>query len=116
MSVKKYISLSKLETFLNNLKNTFALLIHEHTIKDISDYVVDSTLSSTSINPVQNKVLDAEFEEVASSMNALEQIVDTKADASVLSNYYIKEEADIYIDNAVAQKTQVQIIIWEADE
>ena len=37
MASKKYISLSKLSTFLDNLKNTFALLIHTHTVSDIAD-------------------------------------------------------------------------------
>ena len=58
----KYISPSKLSIFLDNLKNIFAALKHTHILSEITDYVVDSELSSTSTNPVQNHVLDAEFE------------------------------------------------------
>lgn len=77
---KKYISLNRLSNFLDNLKNTFATISHKHTVSDLTDYKVDSELSSTSTNPVQNKVLDAEFEAIANSMNALDLAIDGKAD------------------------------------
>lgn len=82
MAQKKYVSLSKLSTFLDNLKNTFASSSHKHTILDITDYKVDTSLSSTSTNPVQNKVLDAEFDAISTAMNALESVVDGKASTS----------------------------------
>ena len=37
MTPKKYVSLSKLSTFLDNLKNTFASLGHSHNLSDITD-------------------------------------------------------------------------------
>lgn len=40
---------------------------------------VDSELSSTSTNPVQNKIINAEFESVSTAMNALETSIDSKA-------------------------------------
>lgn len=108
-----YVSLSKLSTFLDNLKNTFATLTHKHTISDLTDYKVDTELSATSISPVQNKVLDAEFDSIATAMNALETSVDTNlktakayadsGDATTLSS------AGEYTDNAVAQKSQVRL-------
>lgn len=76
MSQKKYASLQTLQTFLTNLKNTFADLSHKHTMSDITDYVVDTELSADSTNPVQNKVIDAEFEAVATAMNALDAAID----------------------------------------
>ena len=79
---KKYASLSTLQTFLENLRTTFSSLSHKHTISDITDYTVDSELSSTSTNPVQNKVLDAEFDAIATGMNALEQAIDGKASST----------------------------------
>lgn len=82
MSQKKYVSLSKLSTFLDNLKNTFATLIHTHKLSDITDYTVDTTLSSASNNPVANSALDAEFEAISDAMGALEQDIDGKANAS----------------------------------
>lgn len=78
MANRNYVSLSKLSTFLDNLKNTFAALSHEHTISDITDYVVDSELNSNSTNPVQNAALDAEFSEIALSMQALDLAIDSK--------------------------------------
>ena len=111
---KKYISLSKLSTFLDNLKNTFAALSHTHKLSDLTDYVVDSAFSSTSNNPVQNKVVDAEFEAISTAMNALDAAIDTKANSVHNHNdlYYTKTK----LDETLAQKSQVQIITWEADD
>lgn len=87
MSTKKYVSLSKLSTFLDNLKNTFAALGHKHTINDLTDYAVDTELSDTSINPVQNKVLNAKFDSVVVAVDTLEAAVDTKADIGHVHSY-----------------------------
>lgn len=92
---KKYVSLSKLSTFLDNLKNVFALKNHVHPTSDISDFVIDSELSSTSTNPVQNKVIDAEFEAVSQAMNALDLAIDSKADAS--HPHAISEVTDLQV-------------------
>lgn len=101
MAQKKYVSLSKLSTFLDNLFGTFASLSHKHTISDISDYTVDTTLSSTSTNPVQNKVIDAEFDAMVEAMGALETAIDGKADASHTHDdrYYTETEIDTKISN-----------------
>ena len=77
MSQKKYVSLSKLGTFLDNLTTKFATLIHSHTISDITDYTVDSELSTTSTNPIANNTVNAEFDAVGDAMGALELAIDT---------------------------------------
>lgn len=76
MAAKQYVSLSRLQTFLDNLKNTFSSITHTHKLGDITDYKIDDSLSSTSNNPVSNKVLDAEFEAIATSMNVLDTAID----------------------------------------
>lgn len=93
---KKYISLNRLSNFLDNLRNTFASLSHKHTTADITDYKVDTALSSTSSNPVQNKVIDAEFEAIATAMNALDAAIDDKAASSHTHDdrYYTESEID----------------------
>lgn len=78
----KYVSPSKLSVFLENLKTIFSPLTHTHKISDITDYTVDSELSSTSNNPVANKTIDAEFEAVSTAMNALDSALDDKVDKS----------------------------------
>ena len=88
MAQKKYVSLSKLSTFLENLKDTFSTLSHKHTLSDITDYkavTVDSSLSPTSTNPVQNKILDAEFDAISEAMGALEAAIDDRVAVSELS-------------------------------
>ena len=96
---KKYVSLEKLQTFLDNLRSQFATITHKHTISDITDYTVDAELSSTSINPVQNRVLDAEFEAMANAMNALENAIDGKASDTHNHDdvYYTESEIDAKI-------------------
>lgn len=96
MSKKNYVSLENLTTFLDNLYDKLASIGHKHTINDITDYVVDVELSSTSTNPVQNKVIDAEFEAISTAMNVLEKAIDGKSDASHNHNdkYYTETEID----------------------
>lgn len=78
----KYVSPSRLSLFLENLKDIFSPLVHKHTISDLTDYVVDSELSSTSSNPVANSVLNTEFDAVGNAMGALELAIDGKADSN----------------------------------
>lgn len=66
---------------------------HKHNIVDINDFPeipepiqVDSELSSSSENPVQNKVIDAALK--------------NKLDSTALENYYNKEEIDSKISAA----------------
>lgn len=91
---KKYVSLARLSDFLDNIKSKYSLIGHKHTVADLSDYIVDTTLSSTSVNPVQNKVLDAEFDAMATAMGALELAIDGKSDSTHNHNdlYYTETE------------------------
>lgn len=73
---KKYVSLTRLSNFLDNLSNKFAALSHKHTISELTDYTIDTALSPTSNNPVANSALDAEFEAISTAMGALEQAID----------------------------------------
>ena len=63
MTIRKYINLDNLSTFLSGLRTTFAALVHTHTMSDITDFAVDDTLSPTSTNPVQNKVISEALEQ-----------------------------------------------------
>jgi hypothetical protein len=85
----KYVSPSRLSLFLDNSKNIFSPLVHTHKIGDISDYVVDDTLSPTSNNPVANSAINAELDAISEAMGALELAIDGKAD-SLISGSNIK--------------------------
>ena len=78
---KKFAGLESLQAFLDGCKTLFASITHKHTISDIEDYNVDTELSSTSENPVQNKVISAELNVIADTVEALENVVDNKSDA-----------------------------------
>ena len=82
--LKKYISLARLSNFLDNIKAKYSQIGHEHTVSDLTDYKVDDALSSTSTNPVQNKVIDAEFEAISDAMSALDSAIDDKVDKSTI--------------------------------
>lgn len=70
MAKKNYVSLENLKDFLESLKGAFAKSDHSHEI--------DNALSTTSTNPVQNKVLNDEFEAIATSFDAIENAIDNK--------------------------------------
>lgn len=75
---------------------------------------VDSALSSTSENPVQNKVIDAEFEAISVVTNTLAQNLSNKADKS--HTHSISEVTDLQsnldvITDTLDQKSQVQVVI-----
>lgn len=117
---KKYASLSTLQTFLDNLKTTFSAFGHKHTTADITDYAVDSELSSTSTNPVQNKVLNAEFDEIAVSMRALETALDAKSDSTHDHNslYYTESEIDqklSAVNTSIDNIKSGEIVVKEAE-
>lgn len=72
---------------------TYAPSEHQHNVADINDFPeipdpiqIDSELSASSENPVQNKVIDAALK--------------NKLDSTALENYYNKEEVDSKISAA----------------
>lgn len=75
---KKYAGLDALRTFLDNLKNTFAALNHAHKISDLTDYTVDSELSTTSTNPLQNKVVTEKINSANSTIASINSALDKK--------------------------------------
>lgn len=59
MAIQKFLNLEGLSVFLDNLKSTFSPSAHTHTTSEITDLTVDSSLSATSTNPVQNSTVTA---------------------------------------------------------
>lgn len=84
MAQKKFVSIAKLGTFLTSLRDTFAPLSHKHKLSDISDYKVDTALSSTSTNPVANKIVKTAIDGVNSSISSLSN---NKANATDLTTH-----------------------------
>ena len=69
MAQKKYVSIIRLSNFLDNIKAKYSQIGHKHTISELTDYKIDTVLSSTSTNSVQNKVIDAEFKDMSTVLN-----------------------------------------------
>lgn len=94
MSQKNYVSLSKLSTFLDKLAGKFAALTHDHKLSEITDYSIDSALSPSSTNPVQNSVIDAEFEAVSQAMLAMDLAIDDLPTEEMIPNLYVWKKYD----------------------
>lgn len=56
---EEFLDESGLQYVINKFVTFFAKITHTHKLSDISDYTVDSSLSSTSTNPVQNKAVNS---------------------------------------------------------
>jgi hypothetical protein len=69
MEEKKYFGLNGLTALINGLKQNYAQKKHSHELSDLADYVVDSELSSSSANPIENQVVSAEFDSVKSDLS-----------------------------------------------
>lgn len=96
---KKYAGLESLRAFLDGCRTLFASITHKHTISDITDYTVDSELSSESANPVQNKTINAEFDALADAMSDLRVAINEKIDSATVSETYeTKADAQLKYD------------------
>lgn len=86
---KRYAGLESLRKFLENCKTTFAAITHTHTKSDIEDLVIDTEISATSENPVQNKVISAKI-------SLINDALSDKANAEHNHDgvYYTKTEID----------------------
>jgi hypothetical protein len=82
---KNYLDLPGVSRLLENLRNTFATLVHKHTLSDIEDYTVDSELSTTSANPVQNKVVN---DGLSITLDTAKGYTDTKVASMVFIGTY----------------------------
>ena len=87
----KYVGLDALKAFLDNIKTKFSELGHKHTISDLTDYTVDSELTSSSTNPVANKAVNDGINLLYETMFS---ITDEKAD---INHTHTKE--DIGLEN-----------------
>lgn len=79
---------------------TYAPSEHKHNVADIDDFPeipepiqIDSELSASSENPVQNKVINSAIESINNNLG-------NKLEASVLDNYYTKSQVDDKIEEA----------------
>ena len=106
---KKFAGLESLQAFLDGCKTLFASITHKHTMSDITDYTVDSELSSVSTNPVQNKAINAEFDAISQAFEVYESELDGKLNTS---DYVVDSELNSESTNPV----QNAIITAELDE
>lgn len=90
MSEKKYVGSEALIRLVAQLKAGFASLTHKHSISDITDYTVDSSLSSTSTNPVQNKVVNSA---ISSNLSSAKSYTDSEV-AKVTGGTIVVKEAE----------------------
>ena len=87
MEIKQFLDEIGLARFLEKLKIIFSPMSHTHTKSEITDLTVDSSLSSTSTNPVQNKVVNDALSAIDERVNATEICLDDKLDKSIFDEY-----------------------------
>jgi len=83
MDIKKYLTLDSLAYFIAKLRNNFAAISHKHDIEDITDYAIDTELSSDSTGPVQNKVINAAILSTKSELE--EEMVGEKTTGNIFT-------------------------------
>lgn len=91
---EKYVSLSKLSTFLDNLKKFFAAIQHTHTVAELTDYTVDTELSTTSTNAIQNKAVTTainEFSAVDIDLDSSNIASPNPVNADTLGGYRVED-------------------------
>lgn len=73
---RKYISLAKLENFLEKCKKFFALAQHTHKAADIAGIpTVDAALNKDSLNAVQNKAVTEKINELDNKLTYKVQLI-----------------------------------------
>lgn len=77
---KKYAGIEALQKFLENCKAIFASITHTHTKEEITDLVIDTEMSETSENPIQNKVVKAEINSINANIDAVQSDIEKKSD------------------------------------
>ena len=118
MAQKKYVSLSKLSAFLDNLKKIFAKVEHSHTVSDVTDLqaaldgkqniITGAASTITSSDLTGNRVLvtsesgkveisditSTELEYLSGITSSVQTQLNNKVNSDELSNYYTKTEID----------------------
>lgn len=84
MAKEKLTTLENLNYFLSWISRKFSAIGHKHTKNEITDLVVDSALSSSSSNPIENKAVQA----------AVQKLEDEKANRDELGVFYVSVTGD----------------------
>jgi hypothetical protein len=90
------------KTLMSQVQTSDGVLLEEKLHSDLTALkaevavTVDSELNSESTNPVQNKVIDAEFEAMSKAMLALEAELDN---LNLDDRYYTEEETRNYVSD-----------------
>lgn len=106
MAEKKYVGTEAFIRLVAQLKAGFATLTHTHKLEDITDYTVDSALSGTSTNPVQNQALKSKFDSVESAIAGKAASSHNHDD-----RYYTEDE----VDEKISGITSGTIVVKEAE-
>lgn len=72
---RQYISINRLDNFLQKCKKIFAPMIHTHTWSQIKDFPLDITLNKNSTNAVSNSAVATKIEDVEDQLKYKVQLV-----------------------------------------
>lgn len=91
---EEFLDESGLQYVINKFVTFFAKITHTHKLSEISDYTVDNSLSSTSTNPVQNKIITVEINRINETLSGTAYI-DEDDDETVTLSVNLPELASL---------------------
>ena len=96
----EFLDESGLQYVINKFVTFFAKITHTHKLSEISDYTVDNSLSSTSTNPVQNKIITVEINRINETLSGTAYI-DVEDNENI--EYPDISTSDIIVDSALSE-------------
>ena len=97
---EEFLDESGLQYVINKFVTFFAKITHTHKLSEISDYTVDNSLSSTSTNPVQNKIITVEINRINETLSGTAYI-DVEDNENI--EYPDISTSDIIVDSALSE-------------
>ena len=72
---RQYISINRLDNFLQKCKKIFAPMSHTHPWNQITDFPLDTTLNKNSTNAVSNSAVATKIEDMENQLTYKVQLV-----------------------------------------
>ena len=79
-----YVGKEAAKRIVSKAKEKFSPILHKHTKSDITDLIIDSELSSTSTNPIQNKAVYTAIDAIDANINDIQDQVDAKSTVKIV--------------------------------
>lgn len=106
MAKNKFLDLSGVEYLIGKCRTVFANITHTHKLEEITDYTVDSSLSSTSTNPVQNKIVQAAIQALEDSKAEKDELPTKVSELTNDSGFVTNDDMNLALNQSIADWNQ----------